>query len=64
MPCPKGFKHQVVHPRPSRRRVATKAGLELAQEACSSAECRCPDTGPVMSSDFDAAWLREIGIHP
>jgi len=64
MPCPKGFKHQVVHPRPNRRKSAIKENLTLVHEAGSKVGHLCPGIESDVFSMSDDAWLREIGIHP
>jgi len=62
MPCPRGFKHQVVYPRPNRKRRVAEVPLVCPSEAADGKQAPHDGVATRLFSRSDEAWLQSVGI--
>lgn len=62
MPCPKGFKHQQVYPRPNRKKRLAEVPPTCEPEAEEEKHAPQVVIGRPQFSCTDEDWLRSVGI--
>ena len=61
MPCPRGFKHAIKHPRPNRRKAETGKCLPLTQVSQAQEDTSWEDDF-ILFTNSDLGWLQTVGI--